>query len=156
MARIYTATAEVSNVTAAIDLMEVNAPSDSAIMILSAVVSQSSEEGDAEAEMLQFSIGRASGSAGSGGSSATPQAHDEGDPASGATVESGNTTRAGTNTLIRREAANVQAGWFYTPVPEERIIVSPGGDPLIFGMEDTPADAVNFKIAVTFAEIGGA
>jgi hypothetical protein len=58
-----------------------------------------------------------------------------------------------TPTEVQELAYNLQSGWFYLPIPEERIIIPPSG---IFSLELTkaPADSITLALNVTFEEIG--
>ena len=154
MGRMYTASFGGVAVTAIQDLFELNAPSDSVVALHAISVTQSSDAGDSEAEMLRVQISRFSGFSGSGGTSPTPRPHEVGDPAFGGTAEANNTTQATTTTVVREETFNVQIGWFYRPAPEERIILSPGGA-LVVELPTAPADALTMSGSITFEEIGG-
>lgn len=153
LGRMYTASFEEVAVSAIQDLFELNAPSDSVVVIHKCIITQESDAGDAEAEMLRMTIQRA-GTSGSAGSTATARPHHVGDAAFGGTVEVNNTTQAGTLTVLHAEAFNVQLGWIYDPSPEERIIVSPSGR-VVFSINDAPADALTMSGILIFEEIGG-
>lgn len=148
--RAYTASFAEIAVTAIQDALEVVAPSDGVVEILSARMSQSSDEGDAQAEMLPVTISRAATS-GSGGASVTPRPHVVGHPAFGGTAERNNTTQAGTPTVIIADCFNVQAGWLYVPVPEERIWLPPSGI-AVMTLNVAPADSLTMSGSITFAE----
>lgn len=156
MGRIYTVTRAVASkdVNPPADLIELAAPSTMALRILSAHIGQASDYGDAEAEGLVAILARAATS-GTGGSSATPAKHSNGDPASSVTAELDNTSQAGTQTTILQEGFNLQLGWFYNPTPDEAIIVPPSGI-LVLGLAGTVdmEDAVNMTYRITFEEIG--
>jgi hypothetical protein len=165
MGRPYTG--QVSAVTLpatnAFDVFELTAPSDACLVIHSIFVGQAgtADYGDAEAEGLTVQLKRASGSftSGSGGTTPTPAPHSFGDAATGATLEASNTTIAavgtGALTVLRSETFNVQAGWYYTPTPEERIVLSPG-QALVVSIPVGPADAFSALAAsITFEEQGG-
>jgi len=153
MGRIYTASVSVA-VTAIQDFFEVNAPADAAVAIHRIFIGQSSDAGDAQAEMLRVQISRSTGTAGSGGSVPTARPHEVGSPAYGGTVEANNTTQAGTTTVLFEEAFNVQAGWYFVPTPEERIIISPSGV-LVVELPAAPADSLTMEGSITFEAIGG-
>lgn len=154
LGRMYTASFSSAE-TAAQDLIELNAPADAVVVVHSISIEQSTEEGDAQAEMLSVQLARCSTTtAGSGGASATARPHNVGAPAYGGTVEYSNTTQATTQTVIQERAFNVQAGFYYMPTPDERIVISPSGI-FIVGLTEAPADSVTFHVTITFEEIGG-
>ncbi len=153
MGRMYTAVFNDVAVTAIQDLFELNAPADAVVVLHSVTIGQSSDAGDGQAEMLSVQISRCTGS-GSAGSTPTAQKHNVGDAAFGGTVEANNTTQGATATPIFSEAFNVQAGWFYRPTPEERIILSPSGR-IVVELPVAPADALTMSGSITFEEIGG-
>ena len=76
------------------DLFEILAPTDSIVKVHSVRIGQSSDEGDAQAEMLpiEFVMGRGA-TTGSGGSTPTPQTLEAGFGAAGSTTKVNNTTR---------------------------------------------------------------
>lgn len=154
MGRMYTASFEGVAVTAIQDLFELVAPADAIVVLHSAFIGQSSDAADAEAEMLQVSISRFTGTSGSGGTSPTVNPHQIGDSAFGGTVEANNTTQGLTTTVVKSETFNVQAGWYYQPTPEERLVLSPSGK-LVIELPTAPADSLTMSGSITFEEIGG-
>lgn len=146
--------------TTAFDLWELLAPADMCLALHMITFSQSTEAGDAEAEMLNVVFKRATGSftSGSGGSSPTLTPKNQGQVAASATLEANNTTIAvvgsGTLTEFWTEAFNVQAGYQHLPIPENRFILSPS-TALIVTMSSTPADSVTFNATIVWEEIGG-
>ena len=153
MGRIYSASFEEVAVSAAQDLFEITAPADSSVIIHSVTITQSSDAGDSQAEMLPILIHRGTTS-GSGGSTPTPNPYALGDAAAGTTVEANNTTQGTEGTILHAEAFNVQIGFYYLPPPEDRIIVSPS-DILHIELQSAPADALTMNGTVVFEEIGG-
>lgn len=153
MGRMYSATFEEVAVTAAQDLIEIVAASDSVVVIHSVSISQSTEAGDAQSEMLNLLYHRGSTS-GSGGTTVTPAPMNLGDAAFGGTCEANNTTQSTEGTILRAENFNVLAGYIWQPTPEERIVVSPSGR-LIIELQTAPADSVTMSGTVVFEEIGG-
>ncbi len=146
-------------VSVAQDLFEILAPTDSIVKIHSVRVGQSSDEGDAQAEMLpiEFVVGRGA-TTGSGGSSPTPQLLEAGFAAAGSTAEVNNTTRmvvgGGSLHTVLEDTFNVQVGFLYQPLPEEMIIISPG-DFFTVALPSAPADAFTMSGTIVFEEIGG-
>ncbi len=105
--------------------------------------------------MLRVAISRAGVAvAGSGGSVPTAVPHNVGDVAFGGTVEVNNTTQASAATPIHEDTFNIQAGWFYRPTPEERIVISPSGI-LVVELPVAPADSITMSGTITFEAIGG-
>jgi hypothetical protein len=150
---MYSVVFEEVAVTAVQDLFEINAPADAIVVLHSVIITQSTDAGDTEAEMLPilFHLGSTSGSGGT-----TPTAHplQLGDAAFGGTVEVNNTTQSTEGNQLHAEAFNIQAGFFYRPTPEERIIISPS-DRLIIELQAAPTDSINMNGTAIFEEIGG-
>jgi hypothetical protein len=156
----YSASFEEVAVTAAQDLFELVAPTDACIIVHSVRIGQSSDPADAEAEMLPIAIVRGEGTvtSGSGGSSPTKAPLESGFAASGATLEANNTTKmvvgTGTLTVLLNDTFNAQVGWLYQPVPEERIVISPG-DRITIELVTAPVDSLDMNGAIVWEEIGG-
>lgn len=160
MPRIYVTKFTDVAVTAAQDLFEILAGTSTVIKIHEWEISQNSDAADAQAEVLRVEEVRGDGSvtSGSGGSTHTPQPIDNGDAASGATVEINNTTRMAVGTGVLDELQ--QYGWnvriplskIYTP--ETRPVITPG-DRWTLALDDTPADELTMSGYVLFEEIGG-
>lgn len=124
------------------------------------MIMQTSDVGDAAEEILRLEIVRGVGTvtSGSGGSTPTAQAREDGDTAFGGTVEANNTTRmaTGTGTLETLE----QYGWnirmpmekIYTP--ECRPVISPSNR-WTLALPAAPADSITVSGNITFEEIGG-
>jgi hypothetical protein len=153
MGRAYAAVFEEVAVTAAQDLFEVVAPADATLKIRSVTITQSSDAGDAQAEMLPILIHEGTAT-GSGGSAVTPSPLSPGDAAFGGTVEANNTTQSVEGTFIHAEAFNVQIGFYYLPPPENQFEVSPS-QLFIVELQAAPADSLTVNGTVVFEEIGG-
>lgn len=167
MGRKYTVTqvgSTVTNGNGTFDLLELKAPTTMALRILSVFVGQAGDAGDAQAEMLQIQLRRGQGTyTPSGGAALTPAKHENGDPVATATatgIQVGMVAVAGTGTLVTvtEETFNVQAGWLYTPTPEEQLILRPTVttdlSALIVHCPSTVADDLLVTCRVTFEEIG--
>lgn len=154
MGRVYTANlSEVTfPATNAFDIFELNAPATGMCKILSAHCGQDSDAGDAQAELLPILIARATGS-GSGGSTPTASPHHIGAAASGVGIEAANTTIATTLTLLYAGTFNVQAGWFYEPIPDAMLWIPPSGR-IVISCPSGPGSAFTsaFSAHVTFEE----
>lgn len=153
MGRIYSAVFEKVAVTVAQDLFEVVAPADGVVSIHSIEISQDSDAGDAEAEMLNIFLHRGTAS-GSGGTTVTPSPLSLGDAAFGGVVEANNTTQSVEGTFLGVGGWNVQIGYFYLPPPEDRIWISPSGL-FIVELQDVPDDSLTVSGAIVFEEFGG-
>jgi len=152
MGRMYTANVSVS-VSAVQDFFEIVGPSDAITVIHKVTIIQSSEAGDANAEMLRVQISRSTGTSGSGGSTLTPRPHEEGDSAYGGTVEANNTTQATTTTVVVEDGFHTQAGWVWRP-DEGPIVISPSGR-VVVEIPAAPSGAITMQGSITFEEIGG-
>jgi len=153
MGRTYAAAFEEVAVTVAQDLFEVVAPADGAVIIHSVTITQSSDAGDAQAEMLPILIHRGTAT-GSGGTTVTPSPLALGDAAFGGVVEANNTTQSVEGTFLHAEAFNVQIGFYYLPPPEDRPIVSPSAL-FIVELQAAPDDSLTMNGTVVFEEVGG-
>jgi S-formylglutathione hydrolase FrmB len=156
MGMIYSATFTAVAVSAAQDLFEIAAPADAAVVLHSVRLGQSSDAGDAAAEMLPVQIVKGNTTSGSGGSAVTPTPLESGYAAAGAAVEANNTTQAsaGTPLTVVADAFNVQVGWQWIPTPEERIVLSPSQRAVV-RLSAAPADALTMSGTLVFEEIGG-
>lgn len=152
MGRVYTVGFSAAAVSAAQDLVEILVPTGGGISILRVEFAQSSDYGDAAAEGLSLALVRATGSSGTGGSSATPARHLDGDATSTCTCEVGNTTKATTRTIIVPPALNVQAGYIWVPTAREEIRIK-AGHFFCFELVAAPADAITTSAYVTFEEL---
>lgn len=157
MGRFYSVPFSATSVSAAVDAFEVLAASGKPFFLHRVVLAQSSDYGDAAAEGLNVLIKRATGSytSGSGGSTVTPAKHLTNDAAAGPTAEVNNTTQAsagsGALTTVLAEAFNVQAGWEYLPVPEQRILFLPTEACIV--SITVPADAVTLSGTLVIEEL---
>jgi hypothetical protein len=156
MGMMYVATFSEIAVTAIQDIFEIVAPSDAVVVIHSIYLGQSTEEGDAQDEMLPLQLTKGYTVSGSGGASVTPTPLESGFPAAGSTVERNNTTQANTGTPVEllADAFNVRAGWQYRPTPEERIVLSPS-QRLVLELPVAPTDSITLSGSLIFEEIGG-
>ncbi len=157
MGRIYTASFQNSAYTAANDFLELLSGSAVVVAIHEITITQSTEIGDAQAEMFRVTVHRvtASPTSGSGGSTPTPIPHNPTDTAATSTVEANNSTplSGGTSVLLREEAVHIANGFYYQPIPEDRIFLAPSTR-LMVKIASTPADSISFSGTITFEEIG--
>ena len=153
MGRIYSASFEKVAVTAVQDLFELVAPADAVLLVHSLYLSQDTEEGDAEDEMLSILIHRGTAT-GSGGTTVTASPLNVGDAAFGGTVEANNTTQSAEGTFLHADAWSVRAGLQMVWTPETRPVVSPSGL-LIVELQDAPADSITASGSIYFEALGG-
>jgi hypothetical protein len=146
-------------VTAIQDLFEALAPADAAMILHKLEISQRTEVGDAQAEMLDISVRRVTGAptSGSGGTAPTP-APGPGDSAAGITAEVNNTTQltGGTNTILAKKEFHVASGLEWLLTPEERALYtfSPSTR-LLVELETAPADSITMSGTMLVEEVGG-
>lgn len=158
---IFSATFTAVAVTAAQDVFEILAPSDSYVLIRDIRIGQYSDFGDAQAEILSVQVIRGYATTGSGGSAVTPV---NWSPASGAraatsTVAANNTTVATTGTPLTlvSDTMNVAAGWWFEApgdrdgkvqglqvLPSQRLVVR----------ITAPADSLTMNGTLVFEEVG--
>lgn len=150
---IYTASFSAVTVTLLQDLFQLLASATVPIRILSVRIGQSSDAGDAQAEMLAIRLSRSDMTVnGSGGTTATPALHSPGSSAAATVAEVNNTTLSTVQTIIVSDAFNVQAGWLYLPTPDEIITILPT-EGFIVNLPVGPADPLTTSGSVTFEEI---
>lgn len=150
---IYSASFDNVSVTAAQDFFEITAGS-AGIKIHSVHISQSSDAGDSEAELLRCLMIWGDGqTTGSGGSSVTNVPLDGNNGFAGSAVESNNTTVAtgGTAKTMHAEAFNVAAGLHYLPPPEDRPII-PANDLFRVNLPAAPADSLTMSGTIVWEE----
>lgn len=153
MPRVYSAVFAGVAVSVAQDLFELNGPATGVVEILSCRLGQTSDYGNAEAEGLRIGIHRSTGASGSGGTIPIARPHNPADTAFSGQVEANNTTVATTLTQILADVWNVQAGWLYVPIPEERIIMAPSAR-IVFKLPVAPADPITMSGTLTWQVYG--
>lgn len=157
MGHMYTATMASNAVSVAKSLFHINGITNGIVVIHSAFVGQFSDAGDAQAEMLRVQISRSSSNSSAVGTAVTPRPTLVNDQAFGGTVRVSN-TYAATNLVLFSESFNVQAGWYYTPTPEERIVIPPKSAGVSYpsiriDIPNAPSDPVTMVGRVTFEVI---
>lgn len=149
-------------VTTVLDFFELDPAVDKPIYVVSLVIGQTNRVGDANEDLLRWSIRRFTGAtitSGSGGTAPTPAPVNPTDATAGFTAEANNTTVAtttGTNTLEHADTFNTRAGLQYIPVPEERIgaVDNGGNGKLIVRLEEAPGASTTFSGTLTIFEAG--
>ncbi len=146
MGRRYYAPIAIATVTTQLDIFELLAASGKPLEIHEIVLEQTSEIGDAQEEQLELVLKRITGAptSGSGGGTSAPIACVPNDTAVGATVETGNTTKltGGTSTELSRRSWNVRSSFYFTPVPEGRIVID-AATRAVLELATTPADSIS-------------
>lgn len=152
--QIYTASFSEVAVTALQDLFQLLASGTVPIEILSVRIGQSSDAGDAAAEMLPIILSSSDVTInGSGGTTVTPRPHSPGPAIAAVTVaEVNNTTQSTVTTEIVSDTFNVQAGWLYQPPEAEQLIILPT-EAFIVELPKAPTDSLDFSGSVTFKEL---
>jgi hypothetical protein len=151
MGTVYSAVFEKVAVTAAQDIFELNAGPDKQIALVGLVLSQDSDEGDAESEQLSILIHRGTTS-GTGGSAITARPVNPGDPAFAGTVEANNTAQSTEGAQVHAQAWNIQSGlelWW----PEECRPVVPKSGRIIIEQQDAPTDEITMSGTLYFMEL---
>lgn len=153
--RIYTASFSAQAETANNDLIEITAPSTDIVVIHEISLSQGTEVGDAQEEMLLIKMISGHTISGSGGASATPRPKNVGDAAAATTVEYTNTTLAGGGTPVEHYNWywNIRVPFEKIWTPETRPVLAPSRI-AVFRLESIPADSITFAGTITFEEIG--
>ena len=149
---IYTVTMDAIAVTAAKDLMRIKVPTDAVGIIHRVKVSQSTEEGDAESEMLPIQL-QTSSTDGTG-TAATPKKTQGGFPAAGSTAVVDLSADTTLTDILYRESENVMQGWLWEWIPEDMPVISPGGR-FVVRLDAAPTDSITFSVVVTIEELGG-
>ena len=152
MGRMFSVPIVAVAVSAVQDLFEITAPSGAGLILRELIIGQSSDFGDAQAEILGIAIKRGAGhTPGSSGSAVTPVPFVSGLTAA-ATAARNNTTQAvagsGTLTTVIADTFNEQTGYRrivdLTLRPSEAAIVS----------VTVPADAIMLSATAIFEELG--
>lgn len=157
MGHMYTVDMLSNTISTAKSLFHINGITNGIVVLHSAFVGQSSDAGDASAEMARIQISRSTSNSTAVGTAATPRPHLVNDQAYGGTVRISNTYSA-TNLVLLNESFNVQAGWYYTPTPEERIVIPPKSAGVTYpsiriDMPNAPSDALSVQARLTFEVI---
>lgn len=156
MGRKYWVDLVPTAVTVQADLMEITPADDKPIRILDQEIFQSSDFGDAEEEIIGLLWVRGNTSSGSGGATPTPRPVNPSDAAAGFTVETFNTSAAGSGTPVNltRTGWNVRVPAAKTQIPEGCPEATQGNTLLVLRMGAAPADSVTIGGSVLVEELG--
>jgi hypothetical protein len=160
--RQYTVIFDNVAVTAAADFFELNPAADKPIQLIGLDIGQTNRVGDANEDLLRWSIIRMSGgtlTSGSGGTAPTPQALNPTDTAAGFTSEVNNTTQASTTGTTSTQWAstfNTRIGLLWTPTPEQYVMAvdSAGTGALIVRLLEAPGASTTFSGTAVVQELG--
>jgi hypothetical protein len=157
MLAVYTCPFEITNFTAAIDLMEITPADELPCLITSMIIKQTSEIGEAQEEWLEVNVvrGGTAITSGSGGTTAANGFSTSAKlPPSGFTFEAGNTTIAtftgGTTPYI--DAFQVRVGAEIRLTPEEYIGCSQANGGMVVRLPNAPTDGIDVKGTIFVGE----
>lgn len=154
--RVYSVTFQSFAATTAADFFEITPADDKPVALLGLFIGQSTEFGDAAAELLRWSVVRGHTTSGSGGSAPTPVALNPSDTAASFTAEVANTTIAsvGTTTIPHADTFNVATGIAHWWTPETFPRASQANTTIVVRLNSTPADSITFDGTLYVAETG--
>lgn len=154
--RVYTALFTATGITVQQDLFAIVSPSDAVTELMEIHLSQVSEIGDAQEEMLAITVKSGMTTAGSGGTTVTPNPLSLGDVAYGGTVRANDTTKASGGTAVSHKTWNwnIRVPLDIIDQPEACKPISPSAR-LTIELATTPADTMTMSGYVVFKEIGG-
>lgn len=160
--RIYSVVFDNVAVTVLQDFFELNPAVDKPIRLLALDVGQTNRVGDANEDMLRWSVAVMSGgvlTSGTGGTVPTPQPLNPGDAAAGFTAEVNNTTVAtttGTTSTKHNSAFNSRVGLLWVPPPEclALAIDSAGTGALLVRLLEAPSASTTFSGTAYVEELG--
>lgn len=154
--RIYTVSFTAVAVTVAVDLFEITPADDKPIEVIGLFIGQYSDVGDAQAEILPYTVIRGHTTSGSGGSAPTPQPLNRSDSAAGFTAETCNTTAAsaGTTKTLHADSFHVASGeklWLPEGCEWE---ASQADTTLVVRLGAAPADSLTMQGTIYVREQG--
>jgi hypothetical protein len=160
--RVYSVIFDNVAVTVASDFFELNPAADKPIRLLALDIGQTNRVGDANEDMLRWSVVTMSGgtlTSGSGGTAPTPNPLNPGDAAAGFTAEVNNTTVATTSgTAVTKHAStfNTRVGLLWVPPPEclALAIDSAGTGALLVRLLEAPSASTTFSGTAYIEELG--
>lgn len=155
MRGVYTASIKTGALTAARTLIYLVPPSNKAVEILSAEVTNADNETN---EQVEFTLQRISSLGTPTATAITPSPHEQGDQAASSTVAGNVTASEPTYSSVEfgRAGASSLGGWRFDPTPEERPTVA-GASTTGIGLRlltAPTAPGISFVARITFREIG--
>jgi hypothetical protein len=153
MRGVYAAEAHISSLSSAKTLMMLTAPSDMCFELLSCSVTVTNSPTAAEIDM---EVVRVTTIGSPTGTSVTPEKFEEGDVAATVTCLANLTAEptAISGVDLDHQGVPNNVGYFWTPLPEERPVISPS-KALALRVVNAPSPAIDVAIVMRFREIGG-
>ena len=153
MRGVYTATINISPISAAKTLILLQNGANTVVEILSARVTNRSNETN---EQLEVELTRVATAGSPTGTSITACKSEDGDAASACTVIGDLSAEPSSyaTTPIDRQGMASLSGYDYTPIPEARAAISPS-DYVGLRLITTPSSSFNCTATLTWREIGG-
>ncbi len=160
--RVYSVVFDNVAVTVASDFFELNPAADKPIRLLALDIGQTNRTGDANEDMLRWSIVGMTGgvlTSGTGGTAPTPQLLNPADAAAGFTAEVNNTTVAtttGTASTKHASCFNTRVGLLWVPPPEclVQMIDSAGTGALLVRLLEAPSASTTLSGTAYVEELG--
>lgn len=154
MGRIYYVEFENVAVTASQDFFEILPATQKPCAVWSIELSQSSDAGDSEEELLRVKVIRGHTTSGSGGTTFTPTKALNSSTNAGFTAEVNNTTiaSAGTGADLWSGTFNVRVGLEKVWLPETRPVVA-NANLLVVRLMAAPADSLTMSGTLTVEEL---
>lgn len=154
--RIYTVNFSAVAVTVQVDVFELRPADDKPIEIIGVFMGQSSDFGDAQAEILGYTVIRGFTTSGSGGATPTPAPLNRSDSAAGFSAETCNTTLAtvGTTATLHADTFHVASGeklWLPEGCEWE---ASQADTSVVIRLNAAPADSLTMSGTVYVREQG--
>jgi hypothetical protein len=156
MGRLYSVPMSSVAVSAAQDLWSLKTSANVPLLLHMVNMSQTTDVGNANEEMLRIRITRGFTTQGSGGTTPTPAKYrDSGDAAAACTTHMNDTSVAntGTDVVLYEDSWNTRAGWLWLPTPEDRIWC-PVGVIIRVNLPAAPAGSRNCNGTLLFEEFG--
>lgn len=152
MGRIYTATFSEQAETVQCDLLKITAGASDLILIHEIGISQGTELGDVDEEMLLLRW-KSGTTGGSGGNTSTITPYLVGDSLTGAVVEDTNTIKSTGGVIHFQWYWNIRIPFQQIFTPEIRPVLIPSRQ-AVLELATTPNDSVTFGGYIVFEEIG--
>lgn len=156
LGRMYTVSFSATAVTTAVDLFELTPADDKPLEVVGLFIGQSSDAGDAQAEILPYSVIRGHTTSGSGGAAPTPRPLGVSSAAAGFTAETCNTTAAtvGTTVTLHADTFNVAVGEKLWLPDGCEWGVAQGNTTLVVRLGAAPADSLTMHGTLYVRELG--